>query len=412
MYIKGMKLSLTMILINYYCIKILTGNLLPNCTIICFGVMLICLFMDIIGNQKGKIIFGREFRCWGSYFIICLLSAAFYINTSHIIRDLIDYMQRMVIAYAVFYICCVEKSIKWSLNMLSIVAIGAAVSILSGTSDISRRLGSAGSASETISTNDIGALMVFGCFAILFAFHKRKIISIFRCVIVTAISVLFITVISISGSRKAIIALMILYILLVFFCTKSVFKNVSSVKWLLLTAAVSGVLFLAYTKLFPLFENTSLYLRLFGSKAAAASQSNDGRMQLIIQALKDFGNHPLMGLGYNNFVYYHGNYTHCTYVEPLASSGIFGLLYLYPYVCILRKQLFLYRYSQEDKIFQKALLAFYISFLFIGVGIPFIYKDIPNVMLGILLGAQEIGLDKLRRRNTYGEKNTCIADFA
>lgn len=395
MYLKGIKISLSMILINYYCIKILTGNLLPNCSIICFGIILACLFLDIIQNHDGKAIVGREFRLWIAYLFICVLTAVFCANTSGIMRDLVDYIQRMVIAYAVYYVCISERSIKWPINLITIISIAAAVSILSGTSDLSRRLGSAGSASEAISANDVGALMAFGCFTILFAFNNKRSKNVFRIILGAAISVLFIAVISISGSRKAIIAVIILYILLVILCTKSFLSNISSTQLFLLVVAIGGVLILAYTQLLPLFENTSLYIRVFGSKAVAASQSNDGRMLLIEQALKDFWEHPIIGLGYNNFVYYHGNYTHCTYVEPLASSGIWGLLYLIPYISIFNKRLFLSRYSQEDKILQKALLAFYISFLFIGVGIPFIYKDVPNVILGMLLGAQEIGYQEL-----------------
>ena len=395
MYLKGIKISLSMILINYYCIKILTGKLLPNCSIICFSIILIFLFLDIIQNHGGKVVVGQEFRCWTIYLVISLLTAVFCVNTSGIYRGLVDYIQRMVIVFAVYYVCSLEKSIKWPINLLTLVSIASAVCILSGTSDVSRRLGSAGSASEAISANDMGALMAFGCFTIFFAFNNKRKTSIFRMALVAAISILFISVISISGSRKAIIAVMILYIFLIFFCAKSVFSSISSVQLFLIVIAVGGILVLAYIQLLPLFENTSLYIRVFGSKAVAASQSNDGRLFLIEQALKDFWEHPIIGLGYNNFVYYHGNYTHCTYVEPLASSGIWGLLYLIPYISIFNKRLFLARYSQKDKILQKALLAFYISFLFIGVGIPFIYKDIPNVILGMLLGAQEIGYQEL-----------------
>lgn len=395
MYLKGIKISLSMILINYYCIKILTGKLLPYCSIICFSIILICLFLDIIQNHGGKVIVGQEFRCWIVYLAINLLTAVFCVNTTGIYLGLVDYIQRMVIAFAVYYVCSLEKSIKWPINLLTFVSITAAVCILGGTSDFSRRLGSAGSASEAISANDIGALMAFGCFTVLFSFIYKKKISILRITLVVAISILFITVISISGSRKAIIAVIILYVFLILFCAKSVFSTISLVKLLSIVIVVGGILALAYSQLFPLLENTSLYIRVFGSKAVAASQSNDGRMLLIEQALKDFWEHPIIGLGYNNFVYYHGNYTHCTYVEPLASSGIWGLLYLIPYISIFNKRLFLSRYSQEDKILQKALLAFYISFLFIGVGIPFIYKDVPNVILGMLLGAQEIGYQEL-----------------
>lgn len=390
-----------MIMINYYCIKVLMGKLLPNCSIICFGIILICLLLDIIQNYDGKVIVGREFRCWIAYLVFCLLTSVFCVNTSGIYRSLVDYIQRIVIAFVVYYVCSSEKSIKWPINLLTLVSVVSAICIINGTSDFSRRLGSAGSASDAVSANDIGALMAFGCFTVLFAFNNRRKISIIRIVLTTVTSILFITVISLSGSRKAIIAVIILYILLIFLCTKGVFDIISPTQLVFIVVAIGGVLILAYTQLLPLFENTSLYLRVFGNNAVAASQSNGGRMMLIEQALKDFLEHPIRGLGYNNFVYYHGNYTHCTYVEPLASSGIWGLLYLLPYISIFKKCLFLSRCSQEGKILQKALLAFYISFLFVGVGIPYIYKDVPNIILGMFLGAQEIGYRRLDEEQSY-----------
>lgn len=357
--------------------------------------MLTCLFLDIIQNRNGKVVIRSEFRLWIAYLAICMFTSLVCSNTFGIMLDLVDYIQRIVVAYSVYYVCSSEQSIKWPINLITLVSIVAAVSIICNTSDFGRRLGSEGSASEAISANDIGALMAFGCFTILFVFNNKSRISFIRMVLVAAISILFIIVISISGSRKAIVAVMILYVFLILLCIKSVFNSISSMQLLLITAVIVGVLILAYTHLFPLLENTSLYIRLFGDKAAGALQSNDGRMLLIEQALKDFLEHPIIGLGYNNFVYYHGNYTHCTYVEPLASSGIWGVLYLIPYVSILKKCLFLSRHSVENVILQKALLAFYISFLFVGVGIPFIYKDVPNVVLGMFLGAQEIGFRKL-----------------
>lgn len=395
MYLKGIKISLSVILINYYCMKIIIGNLLPYCSIICFGIMLTCLFLDIIQNRNGKVVIKSEFRLWIAYLAICLFTSLVCSNTFGIMLDLVDYIQRIVVAYSVYYVCSSEQSIKWPINLITLVSIVAAVSIICNTSDFGRRLGSEGSASEAVSANDIGALMAFGCFTIFFAFNNKSRISFIRMVLVAAISILFITVISISGSRKAIIAVIILYVCLILLCTKSVFKSISSTQLFLITAAVLGVLVLAYMYLLPLFENTSLYMRVFGDKAVGASQSNDGRMWLIELALKDFLEHPIIGLGYNNFAYYHGNYTHCTYVEPLASSGIWGVLYLIPYISILKKGIFISRHSAENVILKKALLAFYFSFLFVGVGIPFIYKDVPNVVLGMFLGAQEIGLGEL-----------------
>ena len=52
----------------------------------------------------------------------------------------------------------------------------------------------------------------------------------------------------------------------------------------------------------------------------------------------------------------------------------------------------------EERIWQKELLAFYISFLFVGIGIPYMYKDIPCIILAMFIASQKISFDKIEER--------------
>ena len=47
---------------------------------------------------------------------------------------------------------------------------------------------------------------------------------------------------------------------------------------------------------------------------------------------------------------------------------------------------------------KKELLAFYISFLFVGIGIPYMYKDIPCIILAMFIASQKISFDKIEER--------------
>ena len=169
--------------------------------------------------------------------------------------------------------------------------------------------------------------------------------------------------------------------------------------------------------LLPYFEDTNLYARMFGRGVERTAKSDESRIVLYQNALNDFIHHPLFGLGFNNYDYYHGNYTHSTYVEPLACSGLFGLLYLIPYVHILANQIKLSFskeevYSKTNRIFQKQMLAFYIAFLFVGIGIPYMYKDIACIILAMYVSWQKISFDELginhqdKRGVRLNEKNT------
>lgn len=209
-----------------------------------------------------------------------------------------------------------------------------------------------------------------------------------------------IVVIFLSGSRKAFYGVVIFYIVLILLNIEKLDrKKINSILTAAIVLIIVGCLCAKY--LFPLMNETSLYQRLLGSAAESAEASDEGRWELYITAFKDFLAHPLVGLGFNNYDYMHANYSHSTYVEPLACSGCIGFLYLYPYYMLLKNQWKLVRYSgiyisREESRWQKLLFAFYIMFLFIGVGIPYMYKDVPCIILGMLLASQYLDLREMR----------------
>ena len=167
-----------------------------------------------------------------------------------------------------------------------------------------------------------------------------------------------------------------------------------------LTLSVVGVAAYLFVSenLLPYAEQTNLYTRLFGRGSEIAAESNDGRMDLIYWALEDFLNHPFFGLGFAQFTEHHGNYTHCTYVEPLACSGLIGLVYLYPYYLIIKKQIYLIRVSKKGsyaRMKQKEIFVYLGMALFVAVGIPYMYKDAPCILLGTLIASQAISFREL-----------------
>ena len=255
----------------------------------------------------------------------------------------------------------------------------------------------------SISTNDIGAIMAFGCFAVLFAFglkeHKGLIkIAIKIGYIIAAVSVIFI-----AGSRKSVLAIIILFVMLFLLCAKDFFKNLSITWIVIITLLLIVAAVIVYQYLLPMVEDTNLYVRVYGRGAERTANSDESRIELYNTALNEFIEHPFFGLGFNGFDAVHKNYTHSTYVEPLACSGIIGFLYLAPYVMMLVKQIKLIRLNKsnlEERIWQKELLAFYISFLFVGIGIPYMYKDIPCIILAMFIASQRISFDKLKENAT------------
>ena len=393
------KLALYGIFLNYYCYYILRGQFIKNGTQIFFVVAVGCTVASLF---REKFYVGAEIKCWIVYLALSLATVPFALDSSVALDGLDKYWQRLAIIAIIAYICEQEKSVKFAIRLLAVTAIACAVSCLIMNTGISSKLKMESGAS--VSTNDIGSIMAFGCFAVLFAFglkeHKGLVKTIIKIgYIIAAVSVIFI-----AGSRKSILAILILFALLFLLCGKDLFKNMSSTRFILVTLLIIGAVVFVYFYLLPNVENTDMYQRVWGRKAESTMESDEGRIELYRKAIEEFLSHPIMGLGFNNFsVLTGGTYTHSTYVEPLACSGIIGVLYLAPYVMILIKQIKLIRRNQvlsEERLWQKELLAFYISFLFVGIGIPYIYKDIPCIILAMFIASQKISFDTLKEEQS------------
>jgi len=392
------KLAIYGLFFNYYCFYILRGSFIPYGTPIFYGVAIACILATIF---QEKFSFSKEIICWIVYTVLSLITAVFAINMQTALNGIGVYIRRLVLIMMIAYICEKEGSVKFAIRVLAVTAVACAASCLIMNVDVSKKLELESGAN--ISTNDIGSIMAFGCFAVLFAFGLKEHKGLIKTIIKIGYIVVAVSVIFLAGSRKSILAILILFALIFLLCGRDFLKNISTLQFVLVLLLIVGAVIFVYYYLLPNVESTDMYQRVWGRKAEGTAESDEGRIELYRQALQEFGNHFICGLGFNNFSVTHGNYTHSAYVEPLACSGIIGFLYLAPYVMILVKQIKLirlYRDNIEERIWQKELLAFYIAFLFVGIGIPYMYKDIPCIILGMFIASQKISFDKLNAKAT------------
>lgn len=387
------KLAIYGIFLNYYCINILRGSLIPYGTVVFYVIAGACVLVSVFGE---KIRLSTEIGCWIAYATFSLVTAVFAVSSSAALKGIGEYVQRLILIIMIAFICEKEQSVKFAIRLLAVIAIACAISSLLMIESISTKLTMITGA--TVSTNDIGALMAFGCFAVLFAFGLGKKKNFLKTTVKIAYIIGAVTVIILAGSRKSIIAVFILFGLLFLLCAKDLFRSISTAQFIIVTLLIVTAAVVVYVYLLPNFEQTDMYARLFGRKVEGTAESDEIRIKYYQWALQDFTRHPLFGLGYNNYFVKHGSYSHSAYVEPLACSGIGGFLYLAPYVMILVKQIKLIKlnkHNQQERLWQKELLAFYFSFLFVGIGIPYIYKDIPCIILAMFIASQEISFSKL-----------------
>ena len=393
------KAALYGIFLNYYCYYVLQGSFIPRGTVLFFGVACLGVGADIL--QRRYVHVGKEIKSWILYALFSVVTTALITTGSSVgfIEDIAKFVQRLMIIMMVAYICEREGSIRFGLRLMAVTAVAAAISILMVTEDIRLKLSLTTEAN--LSANDIGALMAFGCFAVMFAWGKRGKSSLCLAALKTAGFICCVIIIFLAGSRKSIIAVVIMLVLLLLLCLRDSVDNVSLKRFFVVLLVGAAAYWVITEYLLQYAEQTNLYGRLFGDNAAGAADSDQGRIRLYVLALEDFAAHPLFGLGFNQYVKYHGNYTHSTYAEPLACSGLIGLFYLYPYFSMLRKQVYLIRRNKPGslaRLKQKEIFTYLCMALFVGIGIPYMYKDIPCILLGTIIASQTISFRELRER--------------
>lgn len=392
------KAALYGIFLNYYCYYVVTGGFIPGGTVLFLGIALVCVGVDVLWQRK--IYVGKEIRCWIVYALLSFITTAFITADSGdmgFISDIFKYVQRLLIIMMVAYICEREGSVRFGLQLMAVTAVALAIAVISVTGDINRKLDITSGAN--LSANDTGAIMSFGCYAIIFAWGKRDRSSMLLSFLKTVGVVCCLVVIFLAGSRKSIGAVVIMLAVMLVLCFPDYVKKLDAKKSLIiLIVGVVAYLFIS-ENLLPYAEQTNLYDRLFGDNAADAADSDQIRIDLYRWAMEDFVSHPFFGVGFNQFRKFHGNYTHSTYAEPLACSGLIGLLYLYPYYIIIKKQIYLIRRNRRGsyaRLKQKEIFAYLCMTLFVAVGIPYMYKDAPCILLGTFIASQAISFDELR----------------
>ncbi len=389
------KAALYGIFLNYYCYYVINGAFIPGGTVFFLAISIACVGIDVI--QRRAIYIGNEIKCWILYVILSFFATAFVTGSLDFLGDLIKHAQRLMIIMMVAYICEREGSIRFGLRLMAVTAVALALSVLSVTGDYQLKLDILSGAN--LSENDTGAIMAFGCFAVLFAWGSRERTALGLTALKALGIVCCLAVMFLSGSRKSLIAAAIIAAGLLLLCAKDYFVKLKPAKVLTALIIIVAAYLIVSETLLPYATQTSLYRRMFGLEADVTVESDAGRLGLYRLGLQEFLARPLLGMGFNQFAARYRVYTHSTYAEPLACSGVIGLLYLYPYYSIIKKQIWLIQRSRpgtRGRLKQKEILVYLCVALFIGAGIPFMYKDAPCILLGTFIAHQTISFRQLR----------------
>ncbi|MBQ8779844.1 MAG: O-antigen ligase family protein [Alistipes sp.] len=190
--------------------------------------------------------------------------------------------------------------------------------------------------------NYIGLYMALACYAGYFGIVKSQVCSKLFKLAFWIITLVMISLIMLSGSRGALLAM------IVPLCFKQLYGNTNIIKTGIVITLICAVVYLLVMKVPVLYEIIGVRIEeLFNIFSGSDDGSgDDSRLILILSGLIWFQDSPILGVGINNFRVLSGKYlpyskefyAHNNYVELLVDVGLVGFLIYYSiYFFLIRK---------------------------------------------------------------------------
>lgn len=348
--------------------------------------LLITLFVifDSIKARRGRI-------SSGYYSIVPLLVIyiLYSLGTGVLARDffylissIVTILSFTIICFDICYISNGEKNMDWLLKIITFVALLCAFqTILFG-----QPFRSAGVYVTTMSShnnpNGLALVMVAGVFSLIQRMIKGK-----NLIVLMVAIMIFVYVVTLTGSRKNLVACILLVGLwggYTLFSRNTGLTQGKKIMWLCIIAIAVGFVSFYYRNY---FFNSAIFARL--SKLSDGSSIN-GRVSLYKYAINLWKDNPFFGVGYDQYRVYIGEMSHSTYAELLACSGIIGcLIWIIGMFTQFKKNFILILNKGESQfyyIFAMNILMFVIE-LVIGIGQVWMYDIIHLILLTYIFGA-------------------------
>ncbi len=309
------------------------------------------------------------------------------VNYGNLSRSIITFCEFIFLMFGIVYISNQDRNINFFINVFIFFAIICAVTaIFWGVDTGQGRIGlGAGD-----NPNALGFTMALGLGCVLYKLNFEKLG--YSIVAFSAI-LLLIYVSLLTGSRKSFISI---GLLVTYWSLFVAFKDIIALRF---TAKVKGILSLlfvigaAYYVLVPYFTDSVLLARLTG---LFESGSEGGiREGMYVEAFRLFKKSPLVGVGLNNFrdVSIFHAYSHSTYAEALACTGIIGCITYFSSYILLLLHYGKMATSKLDALLLKQtriMLGLFGVMLFLGVGVIHFYSMTSSIAFGMLIAFYNI----------------------
>lgn len=279
-----------------------------------------------------------ESKAYMVFFVLILIPGLFITpNIQSYLYGYIKGVHYLVLFIAVYYVVKKTNSLDFIFKVLGIVIFAYALTaFLNGTIDAGRL-----TVSEKGNYNTLAVYMSFGLILAVYFWNKGFVYKILSIIYIPfAASNIFL-----SGSRKGFLITAAFFVLMAIIYYWPLFVSQNRIRIRIgigiLVVILLTVVF--YDQVAQLYSDSILAQRF--NLAYSEDAATIGRVQMYQEAFRLFTEYPLLGIGYDNYKYLagFGVFSHSTYAEVLASSGIIGtVIYFSIYISILVKLVKLY----------------------------------------------------------------------
>lgn len=347
-----------------------------------------------------KVLFVFGIYCFISGFIVC-------VNRTSFISSMITYFAFFVVLFD----CCViskrEGSWDWLLRIMFFVALICYVyAIFRGYTKMN-----GGAKAISLGPNNnphsLAHVMLIGVFGLVANQKKGQKVSLFNLFFV----LLFSYIIVLSGSRKLLISIIILFLIWALSSLKIAKKeaNRSTRDFFIVGILVAVAIIVWFFKNFYKdSDQFARFMRLFDDEEDYATET---RIKMYQVAFDLWKNNPIFGVGFDQFKFYswRGDYAHSVYAEVLSCTGVIGCFIIFaPILYTVHKVLASIRQSKEDIQYRLSIcMAALLAELFLGIGQIWIYSVTHELFLLCILGIVENTIQEEEKEDKIGEYQKC-----
>lgn len=318
---------------------------------------------------KENIFLNKYFRIFVGFYCWILFTWIFALNSDVANRQLQRLMGVFMLTTAVCNLATDQRNQKWLYGLYVLVFIVAVNYAIEHILTIQFNIKKDRLDDDRLNANVLADYTYYATFAlfILGNMNLKKWINVtFRILFLSMIPLTFIIAI-LTASRQ------------VFIIQAPLFAMLLSIRYFLNVSFLGKVCFIGITCV-AAFMSVGIIMETYNkSYLKVRNEKNikdDGRIKAFSEAIEVGNSYPLTGVGPGNFILLSSNriFSHCSYTEAYANTGIIGLiLYLYLIGYYIKQQYVDYRHTANKNYL--AYLTFGIIFAFYNFFYVF-YSDL------------------------------------